>query len=428
MTHDVPALAKTRCAGIAPPARGKAAARRLVATIPAMSGAPSGIIAPILALLAVGFVIAWPLTALLVRLGERLGALDTPGAGGHVKRLRAVPNIGGIAIFAAIALPLAAGLLALQGVDERALSRWLPAVAPHLERVRATAPTAWALLAGMAALHVLGLVDDRRGLGPWIKLGVQAAVAIAIAAWFDVRLLTALDAWLPWAGQFPSIAATVLWIVIVTNAINFLDNMDGLAGGVAAIAGGLFMAATIVNAQWFIAGTLALMVGALVGFLIYNFPAGPRNGARIFMGDGGSLVIGFLLAVLTARTTYFDPAQEDYALGGGWYGVFMPVIVLAIPLYDFLSVTVIRLRQGRSPFVGDQQHFSHRLVARGLSQRSAVLVIWAATAVTGIGGISLGRLQPWQAVLVGVQTLLVLGTIALFEHSSRTVRDEAVRR
>jgi len=154
--------------------------------------------------------------------------------------------------------------------------------------------------------------------------------------------------------------------------------------------------------------------GALIGFLIFNFPP-----AKIFMGDGGSLVIGFLLAILTARTTYYNPDDPAYALGGGWYGVFMPVIVLAIPLYDLLTVTVIRLKQGRSPFVGDQQHFSHRLVQRGLTKRGAVIVIWAATAVTGIGGIALGSLQPWQAVLVGVQTLLVLLMLALLEHASR---------
>jgi UDP-GlcNAc:undecaprenyl-phosphate GlcNAc-1-phosphate transferase len=177
------------------------------------------------------------------------------------------------------------------------------------------------------------------------------------------------------------------------------------------------MVARILNHQWFIAATLALLVGALLGFLVFNFPP-----AKIFMGDGGSLVVGFLLAVLTARTTFYNPAETDYALGTAWYGVFMPLVVLAIPLYDLLVVTAIRLGQGKSPFVGDQQHFSHRLVERGLSSRAAVLVIWGATAVTGMSGIALGRLAPWQAVLVGVQTLLVLGVIGLLEHASRPSR------
>jgi UDP-GlcNAc:undecaprenyl-phosphate GlcNAc-1-phosphate transferase len=133
------------------------------------------------------------------------------------------------------------------------------------------------------------------------------------------------------------------------------------------------------------------------------------------------------LAVLTARTTFYNPDEPDFALGGGWYGVFMPVIVLAIPLYDFITVTTIRLMQGKSPFVGDQQHFSHRLVQRGLSNRGAVLVIWSMTAVTGIGGISLGSLQGWQAILVGVQTMLMLMIIWGLEHASRHVVGSGAR-
>jgi UDP-GlcNAc:undecaprenyl-phosphate GlcNAc-1-phosphate transferase len=285
-------------------------------------------------------------------------------------------------------------------------------VADHLPRIRQSTHTAAAMLLGMTAIHIVGLLDDRRSLSAWPKLAVQLIVAAVMAIFFNVRLLELL-------GYWPSVIATVLWIVVITNAVNFLDNMDGLAGGVAAIAAALFMAATLVNHQWFIAAALALLVGALCGFLVFNFPP-----ARIFMGDGGSLVVGFLLAVLTARTTFYNPDEADYALGAGWYGLFMPVVVMAVPLYDFISVTLIRLKQGRSPFVGDQQHFSHRLVHRGLSRRGAVVVIWGVTAVTGVGGISLGRLAPWQAALVGVQTLLVLMVIALLEHASRRAAGE----
>ncbi|MHC4948907.1 MAG: MraY family glycosyltransferase [Planctomycetota bacterium] len=359
----------------------------------------------VLLLVPVGLAISAPLTALLVRLGHRAGTLDSAGADGHAKALRSVPNIGGVAIFVAVAAPLAAGLLAVLALDPALLARWVPAVEPHLPRLRTTAPTLAALLAGLLALHVLGLVDDRRSLGPRVKLAIEVAAAAVLVVWFDVRLLELL-------GYWPSVVVTVLWIVVMTNAVNFLDNMDGLAAGTCAIAASFFMVACLVNRQWFIAATLALLIGALLGFLLFNFPP-----ARIFMGDGGSLIVGFLLAVLTARTTFYHPD-----LGGGWYAVLMPPIVLAIPLYDFATVTLIRLRQGRNPLVGDQQHFSHRLVERGLSRRGAVIVIWSATAVTGIGGISLGALAGWQAVLVGVQTLLVLVMLALLEHASRHAR------
>ncbi len=371
-------------------------------------------VGPILLLVVVSFLISAPMTAFLVRIGRRLGALDTLGAKGHEKtELRGVPNIGGVAIFAAVVAPLAAGLAALWLVDAATWRELLPGVEPHLPRLlrgtgdeRASTATGLALVLCIAALHVVGVLDDRRGMSPWPKLAVQVGAACVMAIWFDVRLLTLL-------GDVPSIVVTVAWIVVITNAINFLDNMDGLAGGVSAIAASLFLVAAVVNQQWFIAATLALLVGALLGFLIFNFPP-----ARIFMGDGGSLVVGFLLAVLTARTTFYDPGAET-AIGGAWYGVFMPVVILAIPLYDFTTVTLLRLGQGRSPLVGDQQHFSHRLVGRGLSRRGAVVVIWGLTLVTGIGGISLGRLLPWQAALVGVQTIVVLLVIALFEHASR---------
>jgi len=369
-------------------------------------------ILPVLLLLLVGFAIGLPATAMLVRLGRRMGAMDTPGAAGHAKILRSVPNVGGVAIYLGIALPLLAGILLLNFAPAGTIDRLAPALGPeNLERARSSSPLAIALLACLTALHVMGVVDDRRPLGPWLKLGVQVGAAAVLVVGFDVRLLTLL-------GPVASVALTVLWIVAITNAINFMDNMDGLAGGVAAIAGALFMAAALVNAQWFIAGTLALLVGSLAGFLVFNAPP-----ARIFMGDGGSLVIGFLLAVLTARTTFTDPGDPGFGLGGGWYGVFMPLVVLAIPLYDLVTVTTIRLRQGRSPLVGDQQHFSHRLVELGLSRRDAVLVIWGATLVTGIGGISLGRLAAWQAVLVGVQTIVVLLVIAGFERAASRRED-----
>lgn len=361
---------------------------------------------PILALVAVGFVISAPLTRLMITVGRRAGALDSPGAAGHAKVLRSVPNTGGIAIFLAVAVPMCAGLAAAWFLPLETWQR-LGLGAVDLDRVRHSTPTALAMIAGMSAMCVLGAYDDRRPLGALAKLAAQVVVAAIVVIFFDVRLLTLL-------GTPLSIAVTILWIIAVTNAINFIDNMDGLAAGTCAIAASLFAAACVVNGQWFIAATLALLVGSLCGFLVFNFPP-----ARIFMGDGGSLVIGFLLAVLTARTTYWNPGDPGYALGGGWYAVFMPVVVLAIPLYDLAAVTLIRILQGRNPMVGDQQHLSHRLVKRGLSPRFTLVVIWIATAATGIGGVSLGRLPGWMAILVGVQAALILLLIAILEYASR---------
>ncbi|MBM4112139.1 MAG: undecaprenyl/decaprenyl-phosphate alpha-N-acetylglucosaminyl 1-phosphate transferase [Phycisphaerae bacterium] len=368
-------------------------------------------IATALGLLLVGFVISVPMTALLVRLGARWKTLDSAGAAGHAKVLRGVPNIGGIAIFVSVALPLAGGLALISfGRSDWALMLE-PMVEPYVGRMRESLPFGWAFLGGMLVFHLVGLFDDRRALPAKLKLGIELAVAAVLAVHFDARLLVVLDDW-GFAGTALSVALSMLWIAGVANAMNFLDNMDGLAAGTAIIAGSLFLAAAIIVDQWFIAGVLALLVGGIAGFLPQNFPL--RGGARIFMGDGGSLVIGYVLAVMTIRTTFTETQNPSYALGSAWYGVFMPLVILAVPLYDFVAVSTIRLSQGRSPFVGDQQHLSHRLVDRGLTRRQAVLVIWALAFITGVGGVSLGTVAPWQAALIGVQvvaTLLVLGVL-----------------
>jgi len=172
----------------------------------------------------------------------------------------------------------------------------------------------------------------------------------------------------------------------------------------------MLLAAALIHGQWFIAAVLGLLVGALLGFLVFNHPP-----ARIFMGDGGSLVVGFVTAFCAVRITYYDPA-----LGTRWWSVFTPIVVLTIPLYDLLSVTLIRIPQGRSPLVGDTQHFSHRLVRKGLTRPAAVGVIWACTLATGLGGVMLGRLAGWQAALVVAQTLAVLIVLALLERTRNT--------
>jgi UDP-GlcNAc:undecaprenyl-phosphate GlcNAc-1-phosphate transferase len=363
----------------------------------------------VLILVAVAFLIAWPVCGLVRGWSLRAGALDTEAMPGQVKAARrAVPNTGGVGIAAAVFGPLAAGLVALEFVTPGMLpeNRWASALGVHWEGMRSVRPMGWALLAGGLWLHLLGLVDDRRPLGPMLKLACMAAPPLLLALMpQDTRLLTLLDGRV--GGAWLSVAVTVLWFLAVTNAMNFIDNMDGLCAGVAATGGAMFLAATLVGGQWFVAGLLALLVGACAGFLVWNRPP-----ARMFMGDGGSLVIGYLLAFTTTRTTYLDPE-------GGvtpWYALMMPLVVLAVPLYDMVSVTAIRLSEGRSPVVGDLQHFSHRLVRRGLSTRAAVAVIVGLTGATGISGLLLTRAEPWQAFAIAAQVGLLLAVLGLFEH------------
>lgn len=372
------------------------------------------VLAAIVLATAGAFVVSALLVRMLILFGVRARLLDTTGGKGHEKSLRLIPNVGGVGIFWASVGPLGLALLGLSFIGpENLLPEALLDFAPH---VQAQLPS-WLVIVGAAlALHVMGLIDDRRPLGAGPKLLIQLGLAVAVVLPFDeMRLLHALDAF-GLAGWMLSFTLTILWLLIVTNALNFMDNMDGLAGGVGAIAALVLLFATLLNGQIFVALTLALLLGAMLGFLVFNFPP-----ARIFMGDGGSLVIGWMLAVLTVRTTFVDTSDSNYALGSAPYGVLMPLVVLAVPLYDFASVMVIRIGQGKSPFVGDQQHFSHRLRQRGLSARGAVLMIWSIALVTGISGIFLGSVMPWQAILIGVQTVLLLCVLAALESSLRSV-------
>lgn len=362
----------------------------------------------LLAILA-GFFISAPLVWWLMRWGRRASMLDSVGSGGHQKVLRAIPNIGGTGIFIAAMLPVAVGVGLLWFKIDPIPAGVLGTMEAVNARIVGQMGTWVAIIASCFILHVVGVVDDRTALPASLKLLLQFLMAALLVLLFDVRLLHVLDDF-GLVGWILSCSLTMLWLVVITNAFNFLDNMDGLAAGVGTIVATVLMMATLINHQYFIAFSLALLVGAQLGFLIFNFPP-----ARIFMGDGGSMVIGWLLAVATVRTTFVDTTDTDYALGTAWYGVFMPLVVLAVPLYDFTSVVVIRTLQGRSPFVGDQQHFSHRLVQRGLTPRRAVLVICAITVATGVNGIVLGSVSPAMAVLLVIATLVLLGGLALLE-------------
>ncbi len=371
-----------------------------------------------LLLIPLALLINLPLTWWLIGAGRRWGQMDQPGADVHKHHAAAVPATGGIGIFWAMMLPVAAVIIAVHLLPDSIYTGPLAAMAEHVAGLRGQTLMALGVIAAAAVFHIMGIIDDRRRLSPYLKLLVQFIVAALLAIFCDMRVLHLLDQHGP-AGEFASIIISVLWIVTITNAINFLDNMDGLSAGVAAIIASIYLAATLMGGQWFVAAWAALLVGALAAFLVFNFFS--RGGAKIFMGDGGSLVVGLMLAVISIRTTYVNldvaAAGRPSEAASGWYGVLMPLIVLAVPLYDIVSVTLIRLLQGKSPFHPDQQHFSHRLVKKGLTKRTAVIVIWLCTLATGLGGVMLSRLTGWQAALVAAQTLAVIGVLAILERT-----------
>ena len=365
----------------------------------------------VLALIPVALLVSLLATWLARFVGRKLNAMDGAGVAGQVKAPpRRVPNIGGVGIFLGFALPLVGALLYFAGFGAMVRSDPLPVpegMREYLSGVQSKAGDAWLILAAAFVLHVLGLFDDRKPLGPFVKLFILAGVSLGALVLTQTRMFTMLDPLV--GGTWASYGLTLLWVLVVTNALNFLDNMDGLSAGVATIASACFLAIALLAGQWFVAAMLALLVGSLLGFLWFNKPV-----ASIFMGDGGSLVIGFLLAFLSVRITYSHTQQEAIT----WHAVFTPLVVLAVPLYDFTSVVLLRLKQGKSPFVGDLQHVSHRLVKRGLSKPLAVVTICGLAGVVGLAGVLLPGATATEATLIACQVALLLVVLAIMEFGS----------
>jgi UDP-GlcNAc:undecaprenyl-phosphate GlcNAc-1-phosphate transferase len=346
------------------------------------------------------FVLSAIVTHLMRRWAVRRGFVDRPG--GHKQHTQPMPLGGGVAIVVGLFVPLLSVLLAAWVLRSVPSPSWLPVFAKtHLAGIGSRTPAALAIVAGAIVLHVLGLVDDRRALSAASKLLVQIVVAAVLVIGFGVRSMVHL-------GPVPSTLITVLWIVGITNAFNLLDNMDGLAGGVACIAGAIFAATALQTGQIFVPAVTCMLVGAVAGFLLFNFPP-----ATIFMGDSGSLVVGYMLAVLTILTTFVDPQY-----GARPYGVLAPLFVLAVPIYDTASVVWLRIRSGAKIMTGDRRHFSHRLVKRGMTPRAAVLTIYLATVATGLSATQLERTDWAGAVLVAAQCLSIVLIIAILEQPS----------
>ncbi len=349
-------------------------------------------------LLAGSFVLSVILTAVIRKLATRVGFVAHPAPDRFAQTV--VPLGGGVAIFTTLAVFILAAVAVVKFLVAPGCLDWLgESVTKHSPGFLSKIGRLMIVLLCAFVLFVLGLADDKKHLGPFFKLAVQFAVAIIAAAFAEIRVEFFIE---------NKIITTVLsagWMVLIINAINFLDNMDGASAGIAVIATCILFTAAALSGQVFIGGLALVFIGTLLGFLVFNFPP-----AKIFMGDAGSLVIGFFLALLTLRTTYYHEAQS-----GRWYAVFLPLLCMAVPLYDFISVTLLRLSQGKSPFVGDTQHFSHRLKKHGLTDTQTVLTLYLATLVTGLGATFLYQVNLAGAILIFAQTFMILAIIAILE-------------
>ncbi len=319
-----------------------------------------------------------------------------------------IPRGGGLGIWLGVLSVFSIGTLAV------ALASYSPGVLPESipESLRQMVPglwsklsSIWLLLAGGSVVAILGLMDDRFGLDWRVRIAVEFAVAAAIVYGLQLQLTAYID--LPWLTPILS----VIWIVMLINSFNMLDNMDALSAGVAAIISGMLALMLLTTSepsqrepQLFVAVMALALLGGLIGFLKHNWPP-----ASIFMGDSGSYFVGYWIAVTTLLSTYSGSS------GQAPHAVFAPLCLLAIPIYDTLSVIAIRLREGRSPFQADKKHFSHRLVELGMTKKQAVGTIYLATLTCSLGALLLPRTDWIGAGLVLLIVLAMLGLIALLE-------------
>jgi len=317
-----------------------------------------------LAAFAVAAVVSLVLTPIAIRAALRLGVLDRPGE--HKSHRTPTPYLGGVAIVLAVTLSIV--LAALLRPESSALAQLL------------------GLLAIAVAMALTGLLDDLRGLPVTVRFGVQLLAALGLWG-IGIRAELTGEVWI-------DLPLTVVWTVGITNAMNLLDNMDGLSASTATIAALWFGAIALVNGQFLVSALAFALAGGAAGFLRDNRPP-----ARIYMGDAGSLFLGIMLAALGMLLSLEVGMLKTAAI---------PVLVLTVPVLDTALVTVARIRHGISPFQGGRDHTSHRLVRVGLPVPIAVGLIAIASLAHG-----------WVALLVyridTVSAVLLLGLTALFD-------------
>jgi len=311
-----------------------------------------------LAAFASAFVTALLTLPLWRRWCRRVGLVDDPG---HRKiHATPIPLAGGLAVLTGLLLPLLGATMLLKA-DANAIAN-ANVLIYGLDR-RALQLAAIAI--GALGMVLLGLLDDKYELKPLTKFCGQLLLAGGVA-YSGVRITLFVP------NLAFSYGVTILWLLTVINAFNFMDNMNGLCAGLGAISAGLFAAMAAGEGQYLVALLAFLTCGALLGFLPHNFPQ-----ARAFLGDSGSHLVGYLLAVLAILPHFYHRGQPHPL------AVLSPLLVLAVPLADLAWVVVRRMRMGKPFYLGDTNHLSHRLVRAGLNPPAAVMLIWLGAAALG---------------------------------------------
>ena len=344
-----------------------------------------------LAVALVALVVTNALTPTVRRIARRLGAIDYPG--GRRINTEPTPRLGGVAIYVGF---LAAALIAMVITRSSDIVRTGPGMFIRVPTVVQTDRAILGIMVGATFLLAVGIYDDVRGMRPGIKfLAMVLAAAILIpfglATQFVTHPLTGQSIPVgPWGALF-----TVVWVVAVVNVINLIDGVDGLAAGITAIAATTLLLTAFHKGDSVAISLGAALVGSAVGFLRHNF-----NPARIFMGDSGSMFLGYVLGGLSVMGLY-----KSYTA----ISLLVPILALGVPIVDTAFAIFRRFRGGRPIYLPDREHLHHRLLDRGLTQRQTVFLLYLVSAALGLGALALAGVNRTASIV----TLGVIAAILL---------------
>ena len=336
----------------------------------------AGLLAQVLVSLAAALVMSFALTPVVKVFAQKVGAMDVPKDGRRMHD-HPIPRLGGLAMF----LGFLVSTLLFSKVDTQ---------------VRG-------MLLGCVLVVITGVIDDIVPLKWWMKLVLQIAAAL-IPVFSGIRIEVFTNP-LPFTGtewfilRELSIPITVLWIVLVTNAVNLIDGLDGLAVGVSAIDSLAMLVIALLVSEGNVAIILAALTGACVGFMPYNM-----NPAKIFAGDTGALLLGYVLATMSVIGLFKTDAIISFLL---------PFLLLALPLFDTGFAIIRRLLHGQSPMHPDRGHVHHRLIDMGLNQKQAVAILYCVSAVFGLSAVVLATSGGMKAILL-ILAFLATGLLAGF--------------
>jgi len=347
---------------------------------------------------AVAGIFSLVLTPVFEKIAAATNFLDRPDEHTHNRHEKPTPVLGGVAMFLAWIATVTICMTAAFSIQSGKLT---PEVNATLQGIPLISSRLLYLCLGALLITALGFIDDHYRLKASTKFIGQLTVAV-IAVWLgEMRVTVFID------NQFLVWAASIFWILLIINAINFLDNMDGLAAGISFIAMALLTVVAIISGQHFVAALGAAGAGSIVGFWFFN-----HSPASIFMGDSGSHFLGYMLAVLSAGATYYIPNVSSTHLT-----VLIPLFILAVPLFDAIAVVLIRLYHHKPIYVGDHNHISHRFVHMGMTKPRAVLLVHLLSFVVGIGVLPLMWGDVKTAAVIVIQALAFLLIITLLQFS-----------